>query len=125
MNYNEIRQAINNIEKNAGCGFNELFWSDTDEDIIKACGNYKVVYRFNHGDGNEHGKVLHFTDHNIFIKISGYFSSYRESTIDTFTLVYPHLSVNLTFDSEKQKDDTIQFEIDKIDSLKDIIKNTK
>lgn len=73
MNYNEIIQKI----KDSDVSIYELAYMDYDSNNL-GLGPVSEVDQYGGEDkGSTWYSVQHFTDHDVYIKVSGYYSSYE------------------------------------------------
>ncbi len=73
MNYNEILEAIKATEITVS-----EFAYDDCENPIPGVGEYTEIDQYGgEGKGEEWYSVKHFPQHDVYIKISGYYSSYE------------------------------------------------
>lgn len=72
MTAQEIITAINNI------GYEEFCYEDYSNEQVEGLGKFKLVAeRGGEDEGSEWWHVFYFEDHDTFIKIEGYYSSYN------------------------------------------------
>lgn len=90
MNFQQIQQKLDelNISKEQ--------LSDLDFDplleVEEILGPMKVVQsKGGEGQGEEYYVIIHFVDHNVFVKVEGFYTSYDGTDFDAFDLreVFP------------------------------------
>lgn len=73
MNYTEIIEAL----KNSGISISEFAYDDFDKPI-KGIGECKEIAQYGgEGMGDTWYSVKYFPEHDVYIKVSGFYSSYN------------------------------------------------
>jgi len=90
MNGKELIQNLNNYISRPGKYLDDIL-RDTDS-LKDEFGEVEIVEEIGdtEGGGEKSVKVLHFKDHDVYVKFSGYYTSYDGTTWnDEFKQVYP------------------------------------
>jgi len=85
-----VELSINAIVSELGYEF-DLTDEETEE-IETKLGKYSVVYDYREGGDGDYDicvSIVHFVDHDCYIKFSGYYSSYNGSDYDEWSEVKP------------------------------------
>jgi len=81
MNYNDLLQKI----KNSGVSLTEFAYEDVSKEIRKEIGEWKEIQQHGgEGEGSDWYSVKHFSEHDIYIKVSGHYTSFNGTDFDGF-----------------------------------------
>lgn len=69
--------------------YDDYDWSDFP-DLKLTDSDVKKVHEYNEGDGNSCGAIFFIEKYNVYFELSGWYSSWDSSNIDTICRVYPH-----------------------------------
>lgn len=89
--YERIESWLTNHDFLDSAYCDDYDWSEFP-DLKLENSDVKQVHEYNYGDGNECGAVFQVEKYGIYFQISGYYSSWDSSCLDTITRVYPRAS---------------------------------
>jgi hypothetical protein len=89
LSFNEIKEELERIIDNDNEKYNELAENynsaDWHKEMEKIIGPIKMVEQVGGSDqGSYWYSILNFIDHNVFIKITGYYTSYEGTSFTMF-----------------------------------------
>lgn len=79
--------------------YNEYFF-EVEKAIIENIGEYDIADQSYFHDGYPCHVVLFFKEHNVYLKVDGYFSSYDETQWDGMSEVFPQEKVITVFNAK-------------------------
>jgi len=108
MNYEEIIKKFEELGINPRMvGYGD-YESDEQYDFIKSLGQCKEVEHIGGGEGGGEDveRVFFFTDHNIYIRIIGFYCSGEGTDWDSeFTQVFPRKVIKTVYESAEERGD--------------------